>query len=63
MLKNLQANLELESGWSGSISACSDVCDVTRTSAELNIGAAQDQYDISLVNGFNLPMKVNDLIT
>ncbi|XP_019881448.1 uncharacterized protein LOC109609252 [Aethina tumida] len=58
LLPKTIVNLELDSTWSGSISACNDVCDGPRSSAVLNLGTDQDQYAVSLVDGFNLPIKV-----
>lgn len=52
----------MDSTWSGSISACNDVCDGPRSSAVLNLGTDQDQYAVSLVDGFNLPIKVPNSI-
>ncbi|XP_019881486.1 uncharacterized protein LOC109609286 [Aethina tumida] len=58
LLAHSIAKVDLEEGWSGSISACREVCDGPKTVAELSIGATADQYSVSLVNGFNLPIKV-----
>ncbi|CAH0550172.1 unnamed protein product [Brassicogethes aeneus] len=58
MLPGAVQMVSMEENWSGNISACSEVCDGPKTVAELKLGAEQDQYVVSVVNGFNLPMKL-----
>ncbi|CAH0564875.1 unnamed protein product [Brassicogethes aeneus] len=53
-----QIPLDLEENWSGKISGCSEMCEGPRTEVELTLGAEMDQYDVSLINGWNLPMKI-----
>ncbi|XP_050297165.1 uncharacterized protein LOC126736706 [Anthonomus grandis grandis] len=54
-------SLTLDDGWSGEISAVpatAEVTDSPRTSATLSLSSTSDTYSISLLNGFNLGLKI-----
>ncbi|CAH0564874.1 unnamed protein product [Brassicogethes aeneus] len=50
--------LDLPENWQGKISGCSELCDGPKTVADLTLSPTLDQYDVSLSNGFNIPIKV-----
>ncbi|XP_019881484.1 uncharacterized protein LOC109609283 [Aethina tumida] len=58
VLPHSLVNLTLPEEWQGGISACAEICDGPRTLVELTLSANGDFYDVSLINGFNVPIKV-----
>ncbi|XP_030760497.1 thaumatin-like protein 1 [Sitophilus oryzae] len=51
----------LDDEWSGSISAIpvdAEVTDGPKTQIDFSLSTAEDSYSVSLLNGFNLPVKV-----
>ncbi|CAH0549376.1 unnamed protein product [Brassicogethes aeneus] len=52
-------NLNVEEPWSGIITACHSYCgDDVRTQAQLTLSSKGDSYAVSLVNGFNIRIRI-----